>query len=338
MPRNKKNSKKITSKRNNNSQMVVRSYGPAPILPPKNSKRSSVPRSLSRKVSPQTMFYACSLSDPFCNAAVGAKIPGSSALRSVPFSSRSLFGVTSNSAGNYAHLFCPAYLAFGADATTITGPPYVANYTSIPSFAPIGTDVSGYRIVSWGFQFIPSQAPLDRQGTMCLRSFGAKDSSSFGTIGISTYNCSEALDLSLGSIDSLYAVGHRISPEYEFFTAPTTSSPSGTMDTPGWISPGWGAIQLSGFGLTPSSVVGSVALFINYEIIFNDLSGNAMLSTPALPANPRAKQIADGFQANKNKFYNNNKENINRSIENILMNVAMTGLSYAADALPAILL
>jgi hypothetical protein len=105
----------------------------------------------------------CSLTDPFCPAAKGARLPTGGASRTFAYQSRTLIGCTLTAATNECFVFCPSTATPSYFHAATTSAPNVTSFTALINGDSLNTTVvagaSAGRLVSAGvkwFSILPS--------------------------------------------------------------------------------------------------------------------------------------------------------------------------------------
>lgn len=259
-------------------------------------------RTTNPKVSSQLSRHVhavCSITDPFCQHANGAKYFVESSARTLPFQNHFRYTLATNSEGYGSVIITPGYNVFTALGAMTGG---TAAYTTYLSTGGIASPAT-YRIVSWGVKVRKISAPLYASGMVRIRGFAVKDGSTLGSVVINTYNCDASEDLPLQSCAEMCVVGRRIDYTHTKFNAPIATNPGSSVTD--WVSPGWAAYTISIDGGPASTGVFDLEFFVNYELTFSDSDSNALLCTPPLPPNPAASAAASAvYTAGKGIFTN----------------------------------
>ena len=113
------------------------------------------------------MRAVCALTDPFCNASVGARWPDWSASPTVPLRVDSLYTITTNASGTAAMTFMPIF-PYGIMTSTVAGSTATcaATYTDFdPNLTTfLQNNAACYRVVNFGLEIIPIVATMTNQG------------------------------------------------------------------------------------------------------------------------------------------------------------------------------
>lgn len=222
----------------------------------------------------------CSISDPFCEAAVGSKWHDDAANKTMPYAARSLGVVQSNPAGEGAVLVVPGFkyqLAIGAAAGG------VGTFTGTTSAIPFTFTPSGYRLVSWGLTLKRVTAPLTSSGIVRIRGLSNINGSALGTINSNLFNDFH-FDIPLQDCDDVAIIGRRLNETHHFFRSPAETNASNAITD--WVAPGWAPLLVYVAGVPASSDILQVEYFFNYELIWDDGDSMSLMTTPSPPSNP----------------------------------------------------
>lgn len=268
-----------------------------PTRKPRNRTRTpAAPLQLQKRVvvnPPRTRIAArdvqrvCSITDPFCSHANGAKLFSNSSARTIAHQLHGRGSLPTDANGNASMLVCPGYSLFYC-VGSVAGS--TATYTTLGG----GTaffNAATFRIVSWGVKLRKISAPLSTSGMLRVRTFGDKFGTNFANISTSSYNCDSFEDLPLSNANEVCVVGRRLDHTFSKFSSVGATNP--TSNVSDWVSPGWGAVQISVDGGPPSTGVVDFEFYVNYEVTLADSDNLAQLATPPVPDHPLATAAAN---------------------------------------------
>lgn len=259
--------------------IVVKKPGPKPKPRAKMSGKPAQSLHLAHKV--------CSISNPFCPEAMGAKLPDQNATPSATYQDRSVRGVVTDANGYAAYYITPnsieqwlPYTTIASAEVTVWGTYLASNFYTL-----IGNVCKQYRIVSWGFRYVTTCAYTDATGFINAAEI----------IGSPvTGNNYVIANMQSGISNHLYPmrdceirfVGRPNGDEAMEYIAYNSTSKT----------PFTGAV-LAIAGGPLSKTVGFVEIFVNYEWTIA-MSGYTMFATPAakydsLAISTRAKLLRD---------------------------------------------
>lgn len=261
------------------------------------ARRAIVPKPTRARTSIRDVQRVCSITDPFCSHANGAKLFSNSTARTLPQQFHTRVAINTDTNGNSAMLILPSYnLLYGFGAVT-SG---TATYSTLTGAGP-SMAAASFRIVSWGIKLRKISAPLYASGMLRIRTFGAKTGSTLVSSSVSTYNCDAFEDVPLADAHEVCVIGKRLDYSYAKFVTLGHANP--TANVGDWISPGWGAVQIAVEGAPVSTAVLDVEFFFNYEITLPDDDALAQLATPPLPDHPIATAAANTvYSTSRNIF------------------------------------
>lgn len=225
----------------------------------------------------------CSISDPFCDAAIGSKWADSAANKTMPFASRSMDSIVSGANGSGALLIIPGYHAQISRPTAAGAGS--ATFVNTSSIIPSGFMPSQYRIVSWGFTLKNLTAPLYSSGMVRIRGL-SNSGASLNILNSTLYNDFH-YDIPLQDCKEVAVIGRRLDESFHFFRTPNTTNPDGFDGlVANWVPPGWSPIFIFLEGVPPSVSVLQIEYFFNYELMFTDGDAMANVTTPSPAASP----------------------------------------------------
>lgn len=243
-------------------------------------KSSAPANNISKVISSKLTHQVCGLSDPFCAHASGAKYPDDSSTRTLPFSRRGRHVLTTDGSGNAAYLFNPQYTRDPITFPSARTGAAVTAWTDFPAYTGVIAGVDKYRIVSCGFTIKSITAPLSASGELNMRSFG-NDVSTLTSLDMLTYNATANLNMPIRTVDNVAVVlSHDAEMPQHYYSVSTDSAATASCVTRGFNPV---TIYISGAPVSTNVLV--VEFIINYELVFSDESGMAMVSTVSPPAN-----------------------------------------------------
>jgi len=112
------------------------------------------------------VVHTCSITDPWCPHATGAKLPDSDSSRSVPITLKFMLPASTDANGAFAKTISPSLAAHFTGSTTITGGAVTVwgAATSVSDYAAIAAEFASYRIVSMGVRVYSVLAPTAQSG------------------------------------------------------------------------------------------------------------------------------------------------------------------------------
>lgn len=260
----------------------------------KTSKRKPPPRGsragpaagpkTAAKQNPMSMALVkrvCAITDPFCDAAVGAKWVDNSSVRSLAQNIHAVVNLSTDADGNGAHLICPGYL--NQIAPMVTGIGGVFTFNNFTTIFSGLNGVSGYRLVSWGARVKSIGAPLYASGIVRIRGFSTPAGGALTTINSATYT-DNYLDIPTQDCKDVCIVGNKLTNLSSIYRSPQETNPTGVVAN--WVSPGWAPVMISVVGAQASISAIQVEYFFHVEVIFEDGQPLSLLATPPPTTSP----------------------------------------------------
>lgn len=280
MPKTKQSAKKPTTKQ-------TKSKPPRP-KPRRNVNRDSA---LIRSV--------CSLNDPFCAHALGARGNDGSKTRSLAIPYHSRFTLTTDGNGSATCLFLPAYDTVVASPTSIVAD--TATFTTAMGVTSPMLNVSAYRIITAGVIVRYIGAPLNATGMVRIRNFNATLGGQLSSINMSTYQCDEYMDVAAASAREI-AVNFKKSDQARAveFNEPNVTTPTDLPSS--WVGNGWSPTIISITGGVPTSTLLDIEVFFNYEVTFDDSTTNAILAQPSPKFNSTLETVSNIVSSETKSF------------------------------------
>lgn len=291
-----------TKRRSNNNKKKKRTPGRKAkvVALPQRLPISQEAKSIATRV--------CSITDPFCVHAIGAKYPDSSSVPTLPFTFRGRYTASTNAAGNVGFLLLPGFDYQFASDTVVTTPPTIVP-TNLLTLAAITFVPSQYRIVTAGLRLRCIAPALTAQGMVRIRHFGnPTGGSGLTSINASSFNAALTADIPLKDCLDVVIPLRRIGANATEFVRPTDTNTSSTVS--GWVSPGWGAVSIYVDGGPASLAALDIEAIFNYELRFSDGDTMNAVTTPATPIDNTVTQISSqittgmkgGFLAGAEQF------------------------------------
>jgi len=109
-----------------------------------------------------------SLTDPFCDAARGSRIPDDDSAPSVPVTLKTVFTLGTDATGSAALKIRPQPSSTMAPASAISGTTVTTwgPHTAMTDYTALAASFSQYRMVSYGVRIYPIVAPTAQSGTL----------------------------------------------------------------------------------------------------------------------------------------------------------------------------
>lgn len=232
-------------------------------------------------ISKEMVSKVCGITDPFCVHAGGAKYPDYSAVRTLPYSRRLVTTMTSDASGFCNLIINPQYSFSPFSAANV----YVGNdITSWVNFAPYPSliaSVSSYRIVSYGYIIRHIVSPLNSAGMVYVRQYGVENGALIAPINTTTYNATAIANVPVQEAREIAVIAGRTSQMPQNFY----SAAADVANVGNGITHGFSFSTIAVAGAPANTPILEVEFVINLELIFEDSSELAQVSTPPPTAN-----------------------------------------------------
>lgn len=248
-----------------------------PNQPPKQQQLANVPRSPPNR---ELISQVCGITDPFCPHAVGAKYPDASSVRTLPYT-RKLRYVLSTDASGYANIFInPQYSYYPYSTNNVYTGNTITSWNHFTSYSTIA-GVHGYRIVSAGYILRHIVSPLNSAGMVHIRQYGTENCALLAPLDTTTYNATSAVSVAVQDLKETAVVLQRTSQMPQtFYLQSTDTQIMGNSTTHGFAT---STVAIS--GAPANTAILEIEFFINFELIFDDGSDLAQVATPPPPSN-----------------------------------------------------
>lgn len=216
----------------------------------------------------------CSVYDPFCPAAKGAKIPDQNSSTSFPYQTRVGFPiiVDANGAGMYWINWDPATLFNSATVVLGVTTAWFSN-TAGTFYTMVGTSVAQWRVVSAGFKFKTTQPWTTATGSLIVSDVSQ------------VFNAAD-VGQQLGSLQMGRAEMYPVRNADVTFTGGVRGSENNNYNANFGNDPAMNGGILSFFGCAPSVTVGYVEIIVNWEALPVADGGFQSFATPAAKHEP----------------------------------------------------
>ncbi len=235
----------------------------------------------------------CSITNPFCPEAYGAKIPDGNGARTVTAAGRGTFNLTTGATGGFAvgilgvgNLSYSTHSPTTMPLTTATG--QEINYSGLTGGSIFATYGDRYRVVSCGFTVRCTQSANNAQGWFLLQT---QQSFAYGG---AVNNDFIALDNATLANYPGAEFSYVFKPLNKFTSRQfSVNQASGTdLESMGWPT----ATIIYQGGATGAAIVASVEYFCNIEFLLATHSGLAVLAPPPVKAQPAVIKAAENSQ------------------------------------------
>lgn len=259
--------------------------------------KPSMPRQPSMAGAMSLAMGVCSVTNPFCEEAVGAKWPDNSYTKSATFDVRAIpVTVTTNATGLAALLFTPTrdvdyFLATCAGTTATYG---AATGWTIATY-PTTADVVRWRLTSMGIRIRAVVNKMTAAGSVRIRLFSPMGGTTLNALDINSTMADEVADIPVSRLveNDIYVVSKPLGDLARLFVSQTQDTNSTTF-----VNPGWQVIQVGVIGAAATTATLEISVYKHFEFIFADGNDkNAFTSKP--PANSLAVREASASTIDK---------------------------------------
>lgn len=294
---------------------------------PKKSKsrnRNRKPRMTMAGNMPLAM-QICSVTNPFCDEARGARWPDNSYTKSAGWSYfGGTFGIGTDATGSGALMMFPDPYNNSMSPTSITTGT-IAWPTNMGSSFTAPSNIARYRVTSFGFRLSATQTPLSAQGMVRVRHFSPMLGASLSSTDISSINADAAYDVPLARLinQDLFVIPMPLGDNARLFSLPVTAASA----LASWSNPGWQVTQIGITGATASTQVLSVAVYYNYELIFNDGDAANMFEKAPPPTNLQVQRGNADVLASIGNFAEGTSKKVDSIVQSSALKYAAAGVA-----------
>jgi hypothetical protein len=263
------------------------------------------------------MEQVCSLIDPFCIHAKGAKIPDSNAAESITMQSRVLLTSTNDASGQSCITFFPNPSKCSYYAATYTGS-LVATWSSgnsVNNYASMLSSCDYYRVVSWGVRAINIETGTAGAGVTIvtpIQGAGPLANNVFTTN--SMYNTYKATYFSCRGFDVTFISKPNGGGNYRDYKLIDSTADAN-----------YECVAFSNFGGTASATSTLYELVVNYELLPKTGQFVASVATPAAKNNDEVMSTASRAQTTVENIINNVTRNASEVLEDAAIAAMKTG-------------
>lgn len=291
-------------------------FGPALQVVPK-----PIPRKKSKPSKPHKHLHTlCSITDPFCVHARGAKLPDDSTVPTFPWQFKTVFAVITGAAGqNSGIILANNYLGYNSLSVT----PNAAGVINAASFNPwtgassASANFSSARIVTMGCTFYPTVSMSSAQGYIIFNEIPKFVTGTNYTDGSTNSPNSRIIAVTPGRPISWIARPEGVESR-RFYTFDSAS-----IDQEGFSSLHWEVIGGPG-----SVTVGIMEVIVNLEVIpKNDNTVVSKLATPSAQHNPKVLTAQNAVMNQVSGFVEGAKE----TVSSVIADAAKSALSGFAE-------
>jgi len=227
----------------------------------------------------------CSISNPFCPQAIGARWPDNSYAKSVSWSATGLSAPLATDAnGNFAALFFPS-LNYTSSGGTVTAGTYAVAYTSRSGNFTPPANIVRWRLTSWGIKLQCVSTQMNTTGVVRIRLVSPYQYDSLTSTSATSPFADAVLDIPAVSLinEPVHIIPMPLGDNARLFQLNDPSAFAGT------INPGWQVVQVGITGAQASTTVLEASLYYNFELVFSDGSALAAFTIAPPENDPHAR-------------------------------------------------
>lgn len=267
----------------------------------------------------------CALSNPFCAAARGSRIPDDDSSPSIPATMTNTFEVVTDSAGDAAFSISPALFSIFKTASVVTGTTATTwnSAQAIKDYTALSTAAHEIRVVSFGVRVYSVLAPTEQSGYCRLMTAPEVFVNGINLDGglweaVETYPMSE-----LDAHVILKPQGNEwksYKPMTDFFNYNYLA----------------GIVK----GAAPSKTALIVELVVNVEFTVNLSNITASVALPGEPSNPHVLAAASRVHAKHKGIHNGTTQTVGSKLlgfaKTALLDVAASAIPYFGGAVKSL--
>ncbi len=252
------------------------------------SKKASVPRPVPQAAN-AIVKAVCSLTDPFCESALGSRWPDHTTSPTLPFHVEKVVTLTTDASGQLGRVFFP-----GFPYCDLTGTIVASTWTGGGSYLSFSSDVATWatsncdavRPVSFGVEFIPIASATNSSGYYILQENRGGNTVT-STLQVPSVVGGKATVSNLKNIATSW-ISRPYGPGAREFQAQNDSGNQKATEQD------WTSLNLQIQGAPASTAVAVARIVGNYEVLIKtqNVMNSAAKSTPPNPVVMRAAGIA----------------------------------------------
>jgi len=269
-------------------------------------------------------MQVCSITNPFCPEAKGARWPDNSYTKSagLPIEAATILSTDANGALGY--LFGPTLDSQFAAGTVTAGVAAYTSFTALSGISPF-SGVSRYRVTSYGLKLQCTSTQMNTTGRVRIRLLSPLTGASLASVALNTPYADAMLDVPLSRLISqdVYVNLAPLGDNARIFQPYIT--PGITMAN--WVNPGWQVAQIGVDGGQVSTQCLCVTWYYNYEVIFDDASTNQLFATAPPLSSPKAQEVSAGVMARVGNFIEGTAQRVDSLFSSAAMKYIGAGVA-----------
>lgn len=268
---------------------------------------------------------ACSLTNPFCVEAIGARWPDNSYTKSVGWSVTNLpITISTNATGKAATLWTCRPTFNYAGSTVVDD---VITYSATLSSHFTGpSNFARWRVTSWGFKINCIAAPMTLTGVLRVRLFSPMNLGSVVTSSLTTSMADAVMDIPLHRLldRDLFVIPMPLGTNARLFN--DTSALNNTTSSAQTF--GWQTVQIGIDGAPFSSPVIQISMYYNFEFVFEEGSASNAFAQPPPTDHPLVRSISAPILSRLSNFVSGTAD----KVESMAITAATSMLGRMAGA------
>lgn len=310
------NRKRKTQKKQKKTKIVVRARRPIP-----RHKANPVPHGLVSAV--------CSVTDPFCEHARGAKWHDSSSINSMAYTVRGAVPITTDANGSACVLMVPGWPYVSAQGVVTGNTAAFTDYDILPISGTISSAVGKCRVVSGGYSFVSTTSMSNSQGYVVAQDLAAPRAADITSILVETPYNNGYIRQPLRDPKPFSFVFRSGGPGSRDWFDTVTGSPVPVNTTD---SHDWSVSTVGVKGGPASTQVGVIDYVIHYELQFVDGNSLSTLATPARGANSLITDAAASLHSKVTPFFPGYQDKVSKMLQGYAKQAIVNALPMAKVA------
>lgn len=259
---------------------------------------------------------SCSILDPFCVHAKGARRPDGLGTQTMPYQSRATVAFGTDASGNGRMVFVPGYGAYGWAYCGTSGADWgvPANWTDMGTGKTfLDANAAEVRLVSFGVRILSIMSATDCKGYCIIGTQANPVVSAVQPKGRTAYPEHSIRPLTAGFETTWHSKPAGASA-HDFRPYTSVTNTMSDFD--------WSSLSVEIAGSTASSNVFVIEVIQNIELTFKETAGAmTALIPPSKPANPVALQVQRQIQASVPSIFDTTVAQTSKFIESKVSSV-----------------
>jgi len=287
--------------------------------------KQGVPGSIKQK----HVTAACSILNPFCVVAKGAKRPDGFGMSTMGIQLRSVYNIGTGATGVCGNMFIPGVTFVGAIANSFASPNYTVNaaWSATVNAGLVTTHAKELRIVSWGVTFRVITSATTSGGYALISSIANPVVGQVIPTGTLTFGETQTVNLSSGKEFSFVgkpigATAHHFRPLAEF---------TSTMSNLDW-SCCW--IELAGASASTNVLLAEVVYNVEFTLSEGSTTSLGSMLPPPKPVNTIAVHTQTAVQAKMPAIVQGGLDKLESTVKNMastaLDDILQGGMAFMA--------